>query len=295
MDQTFYTYALCDPRKAGVYQYGNITLCFQPFYIGKGHGKRAWAHLRDGRYRRASGNPYKDRLIQKLLAAGSDPVILIINNNLTEDAAFEQEKALILTIGRSNLGTGPLTNINDGGEGNIGYRWTAEQRTRCSERVSGSLNPFFGKHHSAETKQVMKRKHRDTTGVNNTFYGKHHTEEMRSKLSHDRLGISRGPFTAEHRSRIGESQPKDKPKLTPDAKARRANVIRGNFARFGHPHKRTYKICTPKGCATNITNLKQWCREFDLPYSTMCRVSKGLQNSYKGYSCSIIPLEAAVG
>ena len=42
---------------------------------------------------------------------------LRVRENLTEDEAFETEIALILAIGRADRGSGPLTNMTDGGEG----------------------------------------------------------------------------------------------------------------------------------------------------------------------------------
>ncbi|MDE7345413.1 MAG: HNH endonuclease [Muribaculaceae bacterium] len=44
----------------------------------------------------------------------------------------------------------------------LGYRWTAEQRARCSERQKGEGNPFYGKKHSPETIAKMSDAHKKT-------------------------------------------------------------------------------------------------------------------------------------
>ena len=50
--------------------------------------------------------------------------------------------------------------------------------------VSGENNPFFGKHHTEETKEkIGKESKKRSLGENNPFFGKHHTEETRKAIS----------------------------------------------------------------------------------------------------------------
>jgi hypothetical protein len=61
-------------------------------------------------------NP-KEATIMKLLRLGLSPIVRRWKINLTHERAFELEKRLVLRIGRKDLGTGPLLNLKDGGEG----------------------------------------------------------------------------------------------------------------------------------------------------------------------------------
>ena len=56
-----------------------------------------------------------------------------------------------------------------------------------SKLFSGENNPFYGKHHTEETKEkISKNKKRKRAGQNHPFYGKHHTEESLQKMSENR-------------------------------------------------------------------------------------------------------------
>src|ERR1017187_5910233 len=90
--KTFYVYVRFRPN--GV-----------PCYIGKGTGSR-WSRKPE-----TYNNSYLVRIAKKY---GLLPVV-IIRNHLSEQEAFEIEKALIKAIGRGN--DGPLANLTDGGEG----------------------------------------------------------------------------------------------------------------------------------------------------------------------------------
>lgn len=118
----FYIYAYLDTRKPGNYFYKKgkleFNFNFEPFYIGKGCGRRMRAHLYE---KEASGiqcNSHKIRKIQKIIKeTNEEPQIIIIRNQLTENDAGILEKIYINTIGREDLKNGPLTNKTDGGDG----------------------------------------------------------------------------------------------------------------------------------------------------------------------------------
>lgn len=54
--------------------------------------------------------------------------------------------------------------------------------------LSGENNPFYGKHHTKEAKQIMSDKHKDLyLGENNPMYGKHHSDETKEKIKQKNL------------------------------------------------------------------------------------------------------------
>jgi len=123
--QKFYVYLYQDPR----------CLPPKPIYVGKGHGDRAFAHLS------WTHNPWLRRKIRRIREAGLEPLIEIVQDNLTSEEALQEEQTLIAEIGRADLGAGPLCNFTDGGEGTTG--WVPSEATRhlWSKQRSGSQTP----------------------------------------------------------------------------------------------------------------------------------------------------------
>ena len=56
-----------------------------------------------------------------------------------------------------------------------------------SNKFSGENNPFYGKHHTEETKKkISEARKGKTQGENHPFYGKHHSQESLNKISQSR-------------------------------------------------------------------------------------------------------------
>jgi hypothetical protein len=118
--------------------YAYLRADHTPYYIGKGSGKRAWS----------KGS--------KEIGLTTDLTkIVILIDNIDEPTAFEYERKLISLFGRKDIGTGILRNKSAGGEGNIGWKATDDQRTNHymkrpewraiqSGRSSGASNPCHG-------------------------------------------------------------------------------------------------------------------------------------------------------
>lgn len=108
-----YVYALLDPRVPGYFKHGRFVFKYQPFYIGKGTGNRAYSHLKEmfGTTR----NEHKEKVIRAIRKKKLEPIISIKKASMSNSDAFELERKLVLSIGRLDLKTGPLTNKNDGG------------------------------------------------------------------------------------------------------------------------------------------------------------------------------------
>ena len=123
MRSNYYNYIYLDPTKPMEYKIKglDIILKYEPFYVGKGTGKR----LNDHKYGH-SGKFMKSKL-KSLKDKNIIPIILKINDNINEIEAYENEKFLIKSIGRRDLNKGTLVNLTDGGKENKGFKPSKRQ------------------------------------------------------------------------------------------------------------------------------------------------------------------------
>jgi hypothetical protein len=105
--EPYYVYVYRDPRP------GKRR---QPIYVGKGKNGRAYRHLKG-----EAGNPHLRNKLNKIRAAGLEPMIRIVRRFKDEKAALKYEKQLVKKYGRVDLGTGPLCNYTDGGEAPLNF------------------------------------------------------------------------------------------------------------------------------------------------------------------------------
>lgn len=147
MNNIYYTYVYCDPRKPGVWKTGYFTFLFEPFYVGEGKNSRIFSHLRGHRDK----NLHKANKIQKIIREGFEPIIFKISDSLTGDQALSLEGKLIAELGTihmiENIPVGPLTNlkISLGGKTIM----SEESKRKISQSKKG-VRPAIG--HSAETR-----------------------------------------------------------------------------------------------------------------------------------------------
>jgi hypothetical protein len=172
----FYVYAYLDPLVSGRYEYLGYRFEYLPIYIGKGKGKRKLDHLRK------TSNKIFQNKIAYWKRHGIDPIIIDLHGDLSESDAWEIEKTLIKSIGRFDLGFGPLLNLTDGGEG-------PSNRTPHNKGIKGLY------HTSEETKAKLKtiltgkpKPDGHGTKVSNALKGKPKSPEHRRKLSEANKG-----------------------------------------------------------------------------------------------------------
>jgi hypothetical protein len=140
--KVYYVYALFRP--AGFEREGI------PFYIGKGKGKRWLDHEKVSE---AHPNKHLTAIVKKAKRLDLEIPKIKIRENLTEQEAFEIEKAFIKAIGRGK--NGPLVNMTDGGDGSSGWKHSPEWRASMSQTMKGRPGTMKGKTHSQETKRKM--------------------------------------------------------------------------------------------------------------------------------------------
>lgn len=135
----FYLYIYLDPRKPGKFCYENCaSFFFEPIYVGKGKGDRAFSHLREVNQRRSTNN-IKINKIKKILDSGLVPIVMILYYS-SEEEILALEEQYIKTIGILADQTGPLTNIRKNTwEGN----YAQIQETAKSRSGNRSLGKRF--------------------------------------------------------------------------------------------------------------------------------------------------------
>jgi hypothetical protein len=122
-----------------------------PFYVGCGRGSRIAQHVAASRHNKT--HP-KSRMIRSILRSGETVQYQIESWHLDYRLALAREVELIRSLGRRDLGAGPLLNLTDGGDGVSAL--TAEARKKQSdamtrrwgdpkerERLSGSMKRAF--------------------------------------------------------------------------------------------------------------------------------------------------------
>lgn len=185
----FYVYALLDPRKPGPFYYGHWKFSHEPFYIGKGKGERAYSHLS-----RKNQNPSKDRIVRQLKRLKLNPLIVFKKKKLTERDAFDNERKLIICIGRKDLKTGCLVNRTNGGEGFSCGVFTQQRRDNLSRAMKGRT---FTKKHLANLSKSLKGIERTKEWLLNMSkaqLGKVLSKETREKMSKSHLGVKKGLY-----------------------------------------------------------------------------------------------------
>ena len=96
-----------------------------PYYIGKGKGNRAYTK-------------HKRNLLPQ-----DRSCIVILQENLSESDAYTLEVELIKTYGRIDLGSGPLRNLTDGGEGASGSSYHHRIREEWERYCNLSTEEFI--------------------------------------------------------------------------------------------------------------------------------------------------------
>lgn len=122
----------------------------EPFYIGIGSDKN---------YNRAFEiKPKRRNIIWNKIKNKTDIEIQIVLDNLTWYEACIKEKEFIKLYGRIDCKNGILSNLTDGGDGNLGYIMSNDRKKIMSEKFTGSGNPMYKKTHSKDILEKIRLK-----------------------------------------------------------------------------------------------------------------------------------------
>ena len=150
MEKQFYTYLHCKPNG-------------EPFYVGKGSGKRAFDFSIRTKFHSGIVSRY-----------GRNNIQVYVFFCETEKQAFADEKQQIAQLRTEGY---KLANLTDGGEGSSGYKLSLAAREKMSKSRKGNTNSL-GFKHSEETKRK----------VSAAIRGRVHSEETKKKIAEAMMG-----------------------------------------------------------------------------------------------------------
>lgn len=141
---------------------------------------------------------YNEKLIELMSQGNHITKILYCTDSY--DELMELEKQIIDEY--RNDSNYNVINICDGGVGSKGYKLSDEEKIKRSEMYTGENNPFYNKHHSDETKQIIS----ETNKGNKYRLGMHHTEETKEKLRQINIGKKHSDETKRKISEAGKGR-----------------------------------------------------------------------------------------
>jgi hypothetical protein len=175
-----YVYTLIDPRSS------------LPFYVGKGSGERCNAHVVEAKYYVKRKSPKLNK-IRKLMRLGMEPIVVKLEENVSDKQALDLECLLIAEM--RDLGF-KLTNMTDGGDGAQGYKHTEEHKAYMSSLQKGRT--ITEEHRQAMCKPKSEEGRKNMALARQTTLYRP-SEETKRKTSEALKGRS---FTDEHRAKI---------------------------------------------------------------------------------------------
>lgn len=145
----FYVYCYMDPRKPGKYTYDGLDICFlyEPFYIGKGKGGR----IKKGLSCKDNSDIKKNK-INKI----KDVYYTKLYHNISQEESLSIEEEIINKIKVFWQG-GPLVNVEIKSFGNKINDYIRKKMSENHADVIGDRNPMYGKQHTKETKELIRK------------------------------------------------------------------------------------------------------------------------------------------
>lgn len=291
-ENNIYVYIYLDPRKEGDFIYGEYKFKYEPFYVGKGSGKRCYDHIKkSSEYK---NNRMKGNKIKKIIRETKrEPIIIKYKCNLTSEEAFKLEKKLIINIGRTDRKKGPLTNLTDGGDG----------VSNVSEETIKKLKSW------KRTKEYAEK-------ISNTLKGRKLTQETIDKIKESKIrNGTTGKGKAVFEKKFVVITPKNKilyikglkrfckeNNLKYLAMRRIVDGVRNHYKGYKISKINTeeeiqkmmnvkvirnttgYRIISPENKEYVIENLKEFCKQHNLSRPNFCSAYKK-HKKYRGWQC----------
>lgn len=217
----FYVYLHCKPDG-------------DPFYVGKGHGKRC-REFKIGR------NAKHKAVVAK---HGADSVVVMVFNRASEHAALVSEREWIRTLRGAGYN---LVNLTSGGQGLSDP--SPETRAKLSGLKMGNKN-FLGRKHTEEAKAKMSaaRKGRYPTAEGRFKMSQAASARVISEATREKLRNK--TITVETRAKLSASLIGNQRTVgyrhTEEAKIRIGNASKGNKYGLGYRHSEETRAAMAK-------------------------------------------------
>lgn len=258
----YYVYALLDPRKHGNFVYEKYVFEYEPFYIGKGKGKRFLCHFCKSSL---SHKTRKNSKIKSILH-NMRPITYILLENLSEEESYREEAKTINIIGRLDENSGPLTNNNFGGIGVMsGMKHTDEAKRKISLH---NAKHNLGKHLSEETRKKIS----DSKSILYRSGG----------FIHPLLGTKWSNETREKILCVRKTKP------IVWSKIQKENLKKIRCKNKNKSQTQYWEVTSPEGKVEIVYGLGEFCRDNNLRQAHMFSVSTGERKHHKGWLCKKI-------
>lgn len=160
-DKIFYVYIYLNPLKPGKYVYTDDSdkqykFDYEPFYVGKGKGRRAKYHLTKSNLEK-DVNKLKTNIIKKIFKENKKPIIKVVKN-LYEQHSLDLEMKMVKLIGRRDLKEGTLANMTDGGDGISGFKHSQKYKNKMSiTRLNKTFIEIYGVDRAKDIRESMSK------------------------------------------------------------------------------------------------------------------------------------------
>ena len=249
---------------ANNYVYVLYSISGEPFYVGIGAitkrmklGFRIQEHVAETkRYIngkiRSGGNEAKLKIIREILEHNVTIPYQIVARDVSRQEANYLEKSLIDTIGRKDLGFGPLTNKNNGGSGSSAP--SDETRAKISQANKGKIV-------SPETREKQSK----------TLKGRIITPEWRENIS---KGSKGKPHSLEHNEKVA-------------AKNRQRCSTPEHAQMVSESSRRQWIVLLPNEDSIIVEHLPTFAKENNLNYVSLSQSGRKM-TFHKGYQATKI-------
>lgn len=265
----YYVYVLLNPLKKGDFNYGDYHFDYEPFYIGKGKGKRKTNTLSEKK------NLFKKRVIEKIKLNGLKPILILLKEDLNETDSFKLEKELIIFIGRRDLDTGCLCNFTNGGEGSSGIIQSEETKKKRKESLLPYRAYFKTEEFSLKMKEVAKEriKNKDYIdkmkilsekykGSGNPMFGKSTSDKQKESVKNAHLS-GKINISEEGKRKIKEAQKNRKKNTKKRSDIKNYILISPSYSEY---------------IVLGNANLQKFCSENKIQYQTLRKTTDIITN-----------------